>query len=116
MDRITSMRTLAILATAGLSILAVIGDYFLKRASADGTPFRTTAFLVGFVIYASTAFGSVFVFRHLKLATSGGVYAVCLVLALTVMGLVGFRETLRATEVVGIAMAICSLVLLTRFA
>lgn len=111
-----SMRTLALIATAGLSILAVIGDYFLKRASADGMPFRTTAFLVGFVIYASTAFGSVFVFRHLKLATSGGVYAVCLVLALTFLGLIGFRETLRATEVLGIVMAICSLVLLTRFA
>ncbi len=116
MDRLTSMRNLALLTTVGLSILAVIGDYFLKRASAEGAPFRTTAFVVGFVIYASTAFGSVFVFRHLKLATSGGVYAVCLVLALTVMGLVGFRETLRTAEVVGIAMAIGSLVLLTRFA
>jgi len=116
MDRLGSMRTLALFATAGLSILAVIGDYFLKRASADGAPFRTTWFLVGFVIYASTAFGSVFVFRHLKLATSGGVYAVCLVLALTIVGLVGFRETLRASEILGIAMAICSLVLLTRFA
>jgi hypothetical protein len=116
MDRVTSMRGLALLATAGLSILAVIGDYFLKRASADGAPFRTGAFLVGFVIYASTAFGSVFVFRHLKLATSGGVYAVCLVLALTFMGLIGFRETLRTHEMLGIAMAIASLVLLTRFA
>ena len=116
MDRLGTMRTLALFATAGLSVLAVIGDYFLKRASADSAPFRTTAFLVGFVIYASTAFGSVFVFRHLKLATSGGVYAVCLVLALTIVGLVGFRETLRASEILGIAMAICSLVLLTRFA
>ena len=115
MERLTSMRSLAILATAGLSILAVIGDYFLKRASADGAPFRTRAFVVGFVIYASTAFGSVFVFRHLKLATSGGVYAVCLVLALTIVGLVGFRETLRTTEALGIAMAIGSLILLTRF-
>jgi small multidrug resistance pump len=116
MDRLTSMRGLALLATVGLSILAVIGDYFLKRASADGAPFRTGAFLVGFVIYASTAFGSVFVFRHLKLATSGGVYAVCLVLALTFMGVIGFRETLRTHEVLGIGMAIGSLVLLTRFA
>jgi drug/metabolite transporter (DMT)-like permease len=116
MDRFTSMRNLALLATVGLSVLAVIGDYFLKRASAEGMPFRSGAFILGFVIYASTAFGSVFVFRHLKLATSGGVYAVCLVLALTVLGLVGFRETLRAAEIVGIVMAICSLVLLTRFA
>jgi drug/metabolite transporter (DMT)-like permease len=116
MDRFNTMRSLAILVTAGLSVLAVIGDYFLKRASADGAPFRTGWFLVGFVIYASTAFGSVFVFRHLKLATSGGIYAVCLVLALTVVGMVGFRESLRMTEVLGIGMAIGSLVLLTRFA
>ena len=84
MDRLTSVRTLALIATAGLSILAVIGDYY--------------------------------VFRHLKLVTSGGVYAVCLVLALTFMGLIGFRDTLRTNEMPGIAMAICSLVLLTRFA
>ena len=38
MDRLTSMRNLALLTTVGLSILAVIGDYFLKRASAEGAP------------------------------------------------------------------------------
>jgi len=32
------------------------------------------------------------------------------------MGPVGFGETLNATEVPGIAMAVCPLVLLTRFA
>jgi small multidrug resistance pump len=116
MEQITSMRTLAVIVTAGLSLLAVVGDYFLKRASAAEAPFRTTTFLIGFVIYASTAFGTVFVFRHLKLATSGVVYAMCLVLMLTVLGMVGFRETLKPAEMLGIAMAICSLVLLTRFA
>jgi small multidrug resistance pump len=116
MERLTSMRTLAVIVTAGLSLLAVIGDYFLKRASAAEAPFRTGTFIIGFVIYASTAFGTVFVFRHLKLATSGVVYAMCLVLMLTVLGVVGFRETLKPGEMLGIAMAIGSLVLLTRFA
>jgi small multidrug resistance pump len=116
MDRLSSMRTMAVIVTAGLSLLAVIGDYFLKRASAAEAPFRTGTFLIGFVIYASTAFGTVFVFRHLKLATSGVVYAVCLVLLLTVLGIVGFRETLKPAEMLGIAMAIGALVLLTRFA
>jgi drug/metabolite transporter (DMT)-like permease len=110
------MRTLAIFVTAGLSLLAVVGDYFLKRASSEDAPFRTGTFLIGFVIYASTAFGTVFVFRHLKLATSGVVYAMCLVLMLTVLGIVGFRETLKPGEMVGIAMAIGALVLLARFA
>jgi small multidrug resistance pump len=116
MDRLSSMRAMAVIVTAGLSLLAVIGDYFLKRASAAETPFRTGTFLIGFVIYASTAFGTVFVFRHLKLATSAVVYAVCLVLMLTVLGIVGFRETLKPIEMLGIAMALGSLVLLTRFA
>lgn len=110
------VKTVAVLTTAGLSILAVIADYFLKRASGAGMPYRTSAFLIGFVIYASTAFGTVFVFRHLKLATSGAIYAVCLVLALTVVGLVGFRETLRPAELLGIGMAVGALILLGRFA
>jgi drug/metabolite transporter (DMT)-like permease len=116
MERLSSLRTLAVIMTAVLSLLAVVADYFLKRASAAEAPFRTGTFLIGFVIYASTAFGTVFVFRHLKLATSGVVYAVCLVLMLTVLGIVGFRETLKPVEMLGIAMAIGSLVLLTRFA
>jgi small multidrug resistance pump len=110
------MRAWAVLATAGLSLLAVVADYFLKRASGADTPYRTLAFAIGFVIYASTAFGTVFVFKHLKLATSGVVYAVCLVLALTVVGLLGFRETLKPMEVLGIVMALGALVLLGRFA
>jgi small multidrug resistance pump len=115
MEKLLSARVLAILLTAALSLLAVIGDYFLKRASGADTPFRTPAFLTGFVIYASTAFGTVYVFRHLKLATSGGIYAVCFVVMLTALGIVGFRETLRPSEVLGLCMAVGALVLLTRF-
>jgi len=109
-------KTLAILTTAGLSLLAVLGDYFLKRASDSGTPFRSAWFIVGFVIYASTAFGTVYVFQHLKLATSGVIYAVILILALTVLGAVGFRERLTVLELVGVAMAVGSVLLLGRLA
>jgi multidrug transporter EmrE-like cation transporter len=116
MEKLLSPRVLAILVTAGLALLAVIGDYFLKRASSADAPFRTTTFLTGFVIYASTAFGTVYVFRHLKLATSGGIYAVCFVVMLTALGIVGFRETLRPSEVLGLCMAVGAVVLLTRFA
>ena len=116
MDKSLSPRVIAILVTAGLSLLAVIGDYFLKRASSAEAPFRTAAFVTGLVIYASTAFGTVYVFRHLKLATTGGIYAVCFVMMLTALGIVGFRETLRPTEILGLCMAVCAVVLLTRFA
>jgi multidrug transporter EmrE-like cation transporter len=106
----------AMVATAGLSILAVVGDYFLKRASGGADPLRSWWFFTGFVIYASTAFGTVFVFRHLKLATTGVIYAVFLILALTVLGSFGFRERLTMLELLGIAMAVGSILLLGRFA
>lgn len=110
------VRALAILITVGLALLAVLGDYFLKRASAVGAPFRSAWFTIGIVIYASTAFGTVFVFRHLRLATAGGVYAVCLILSLTLLGLIGFSERPTVLELLGIGMAISSVILLARFA
>lgn len=108
--------TLAILVTIGFSIVGVIGDYFLKRASDSAHSLRTIWFYVGFVVYASTAFGWVFVMKHLKLATVGVVYSVSMILLLTALGAIVYRETLSTTEILGIAMAVGSLVLLMRFA
>jgi drug/metabolite transporter (DMT)-like permease len=108
--------TIAILVTIGFSAFGVVGDYFLKLASAEPTWFKSKWFYVGFLIYASTAFGWVFVMKHLKLATVGVVYSVSMILLLTVIGAVAFRESLNYAEMLGIAMAVGSLVLLMRFA
>ncbi len=77
---------LAVLVTIAFSVVGVLGDYFLKLSSAREQPLRTRWFYVGFVIYASTAFGWVFVMRHLKLATIGVIYSVSMVLLLTAVG------------------------------
>ncbi len=90
--------TLAILVTVGFSIVGVVGDYFLKLASGAESTFRSLWFYVGFAVYASTAFGWVFVMKHLKLATIGAVYSVSMILLLTAIGVVGFRERLEAAE------------------
>jgi small multidrug resistance pump len=108
--------TLAVLVTLGFSVVGVVGDYFLKLASGKDEPLRSGWFYVGFAVYASTAFGWVFVMRHLKLATISVVYSVSMVLLLTAVGVVGFRESLNGYEVAGLAMAVASLVLLARFA
>jgi drug/metabolite transporter (DMT)-like permease len=108
--------TLAVVVTIGFSIVGVLGDYFLKRASDEPHSLKSIWFYIGFVIYASTAFGWVFVMKHLKLATIGVVYSVSMILLLTAVGVVVFRESLSYYEIAGLAMAICSLVLLVRFA
>jgi small multidrug resistance pump len=105
-----------ILVTVGFSAVGVLGDYFLKLASAQIRPLRSGWFYVGFAVYASTAFGWVYVMRHLKLATIGVVYSVSMILLLTGIGAVAFREALSGYEIAGIVMAVASLILLMRFA
>ena len=109
-------RTLAVLVTIAFSVIGVVGDYFLKVASAREHPLRTGWFFLGFALYASTAFGWVFVMKYLRLATISVLYSVSLVLLLTAIGVVLFRESLNYFEVVGIVLAVVSLVLLMRFA
>ena len=107
---------LPILVTLGFSAVGVLGDSLLKLASARENPLRSGWFYAGFAVYASTAFGWVYVMRHLKLATIGVVYSVSMVLLLTAVGSLVFKEPLRAPEVVGLVLAVAALVLLTRFA
>src|SRR4051812_14992006 len=107
---------LAILVTIGFSIVGVTGDYFLKLASDSEASLKSGWFYIGFAVYASTAFGWVFVMRHLKLATIGVIYSVSMILLLTTIGVAVFREPLNTYEVIGLMMAIGSLVLLVRFA
>ena len=56
------------LVTIAFSVIGVLGDYFLKLASGHEQPLRAGWFYLGFALYASTAFGWVFVMGHLKLA------------------------------------------------
>jgi multidrug transporter EmrE-like cation transporter len=107
---------LAVAVTVAFSVVGVLGDYLLKLASAERAPLRSRWFYVGFAVYASTAFGWVFVMRHLKLATIGVVYSVSMILLLTGIGVVVFREPLRPAEVAGLVMAVAALILLVRFA
>jgi drug/metabolite transporter (DMT)-like permease len=105
-------RTIAVLVTIAFSVIGVLGDYFLKLASAREQSLRTSWFYLGFALYASTAFGWVFVMKHLKLATISVLYSVSLVLLLTGIGVVLFRESLNYFVVIGIVFAVISLVLI----
>ena len=111
-----SGKLLPIVITLTFSVVGVVGDYFLKLASREQHSLRSPWFYLGFAFYASTAFGWVFVMKHLKLATISVLYSVSMILLLTAIGAVAFRESLSAGEIAGLLMAIGSLVLLMRFA
>lgn len=106
----------ALAVTIAFSVVGVLGDYFLKLASQEKFTFQSRWFYVGFALYASTAFGWVFVMKHLKLATISVLYSISMVVLLTAIGVTVFRESLSYYEMAGLAMAIGSLLLLMRFA
>jgi small multidrug resistance pump len=88
-----------------MSGAGIVGNYLLKRASEQDNPLASPAFLVGLMLYASTAFAWLYVMRHLKLATLGIVYSVLMVLLLAGLGVVFFGESLSCLELAGIALA-----------
>ena len=108
--------SLPIVVTIAFSVVGVLGDYLLKLASAHKNPLHSRWFYVGFAVYASTALGWVYVMRHLKLATIGVVYSLSMILLLTTIGVAVFREPLNSYEIIGLVLAVVSLVLLVRFA
>jgi drug/metabolite transporter (DMT)-like permease len=104
----------AVVVAVVMSGVGIAGDYFLKRASERPSPLATGVFLLGLVLYASTAFAWVYVMRHLKLATIGVIYSVSMVLLLAGMGVLFFGEPLSRSEIAGIVLAIAALCLLAR--
>jgi len=101
--------------TFALSFVCVVADYLLKRASETDTPYYTYWFFAALVLEALTAFGWIYVMRHMKLATLGAVYSVSIALLLALLGVIIFNESLDFQEVIGIFLAIGSLVMLSRF-
>ena len=99
-----------------LSLVGVIGDFFIKIAGNGQRYIEYRWFVIGFLIYASTAFGWFYVMKEIKLSVLGVIYALSTVLFLAVAGVGYFHENLAWYELVGIGTAILSILLLARFA
>lgn len=105
----------AIFLTIFLAGIGVLGDYYINLAGERGK-MDIKWFVVGLIIYASTAFGWYFAMKHIKLSTLGVFYAVSTVLFLAFISVAYFKEPLNQYELIGILVAIASLFLLGRFA
>lgn len=107
---------LVVLIIIGLSFIGAAGDYLLKLAG-QGTKFVDVKwFIIGTLVYASTAIGWFFVLKYIKLGTLGTVYAVSTVLFLVLGGVLFFHEKYTVPEYIGIGLGIASILLLSRFA
>jgi len=115
--RLSPVNWIHVLAVFLLSLLGVVGDCFLKLASQQSQiSFKSKWFILGVLTFALTAFGWVYAFRHIKVASIGVLYSVSTVLLLVLVGVFAFGETLVISEIVGCVLAIVSLFLLGRLA
>ena len=107
---------IAFLIGIGLSAITVLADAFIKHASLQNAFSGWQMLILGAVIYGLTAFGWFFVMRKIKLSTLGVLYGVSVIIILTLVSMFYFKEKISSIEIFGIALAIISLMILSRFA
>jgi len=107
---------LAFLVGIGLSLITVLADAIIKHASLQNGFSGWQLLILGSILYGATAFGWFFVMRNMKLSTLGGLYAISVVVSLALVSVFYFKEAISPIEIFGIALAIVSLVILSRFA
>jgi|688.fasta_scaffold197323_4 small multidrug resistance pump len=90
-------------------------DYFLKVSSGMTQSFVSPQFWIGASLYSVTAAGWMLAMKHLSLATIGVYYSILTILFLTILGVFVFKESVTLREFIGIALAIASISLMTKF-
>ena len=98
-----------------ISLVGVLGDYILKLAGSGPKTVDIKLFILGTIVYASTAMGWFFVMKYIKLGSLGLVYATTTVLALSIVGVVFFKESYNMYEIIGLIAGFLSILLLARF-
>lgn len=104
-----------VLAIIAITVITVIGDYFIKLASMTSRPVQNKWFFFRCVMYILSTFGWVYALRHIKLASIGVIYSLSIVVLLAALGVIVFGETLNRYEITGLVLAVIAIVLLGRF-
>lgn len=93
------------------SLVSLIGDVFLKKAATK----NNFAFLVlGIVIYSISSLVWFYLYKSNKFAIVTVVYSIITILLSVGIGFYYFKEKLSNIEIIGIVLAVFSLILLTR--
>lgn len=98
-----------------ISLVGVLGDYILKLAGSGSKYVDVKLFVIGTIVYASTAVGWFFVLKHIKLGSLGLIYATTTIIALSIVGMVFFKESYTPYEITGLLLGLISIILLARF-
>jgi len=111
-----NIKIFALLLVVFIALIETAGDFFIKLAGQGKEYIDWKWFIPGFLIYMLTAVLWFFAIKHEKLFTAGVYFTIFTVLALVAVSVFYFKESINFYEVIGVVLAIISLILLGRFA
>jgi multidrug transporter EmrE-like cation transporter len=97
-----------------ISVVTVVGDYFIKLASMEARQLANRWFGVGCAMYLLSTVGWVFVMPHMKLAVIGVIYSLSVVILMALLGVFVFGESITRYEVAGLVLGASAILLLGR--
>ncbi len=95
-----------------LSVLTVLGDYYIKEASLRAAFSGWGLLLVGMMLYALTGLGWFFLMRHEKLYVLGLLYVLTTTIFLTALSVLYYHESLGAKQLVALLLGLVAVILL----
>lgn len=108
-------KVIVFVSALAMSGLTILGDFFIKQAAVDNNADSWKKVVIGGFIWFITAIGWFFLLKKEKLISLGGIYLVSSVILLVFVSVFIFKEKVSEMEIVGIIMAIISLIILARF-
>jgi drug/metabolite transporter (DMT)-like permease len=105
------MNTLLIL--TGTIALTLAGDWCIKFASGEEQGIVHPIFLAGVVLYALPAIGWFFLMRSHSLAAIGVYYSAAVLILLAALGALVFKEALGLREILGLSLAVASVLVMS---
>lgn len=85
-------------------VVSTVGDYFLKR-SAMLNDFTHPFAAAGFLLYAFTAFGWLYIMQFRSLDVIAALYSATTIITLTLMGWFVFKEAILPKNIIALLLA-----------
>jgi drug/metabolite transporter (DMT)-like permease len=95
-----------------ISLFTVLGDYWIKLSTTRPDGLASPVFILGALVYGSTAIGWFFLMRSHSLALIGVVYSAVTMIMLAALGYVMFKETLALRDWLGLSLAVAGVLVM----
>ncbi|MGP3699358.1 hypothetical protein [Rhodobacter sp. NSM] len=96
-----------------ISIVTLLGDYLIKKATGTEQGLLSLTFLVGMLFYGLPAVGWFYLMKSHSLAMLGVLYASSTVLLMAALGVFVFREAFGLREAIGVSLAVASILIMS---